>query len=126
MDSLIGYGWTPIKKAFYECRGKPTIISAAFVSKEPWLMPIDIQSLSINDIINLKPFLTIYGLPYQLAGYSLNCGNHFTAVVFWYGKKFYYDGMQSKGCRLMPFTESQLNNKIRSYAYYFIINHIHA
>ena len=36
--------------AFYECRGKPTIISAAFVSKEPWLMPIDIQSLSINDI----------------------------------------------------------------------------
>ena len=39
--------------AFYECRGKPTIISAAFVSKEPWLMPIDIQSLSINDIYNL-------------------------------------------------------------------------
>ena len=106
--------------SFYECCGKPLIISAAFVSSKPWLLPIDIQSLSPKEILNLKPFLTVYGFLYQLAGCSLNSGNHFTAVIFWYGKKLYYDGMQSKGSRLIPFMEDQLNNKTGSYAYYFI------
>jgi len=87
--------------SFYECRGKPLIISAAFVNSKPWLLPIDIQSLSSSEILNLKPFLTVYGFLYQLAGCSLNSGNHFMAVIFWYGKKFYYDGMQSKGCRVI-------------------------
>ena len=91
--------------SFYECRGKPLIISATFVNSKPWLLPIDIQSLSLKDILSLKPFLIIYGFSYQLAGYSLNSGNHFTAIIFWYGKKFYYDRMQSKGCRLIPFME---------------------
>ena len=106
--------------SFYECRGKPLIISAAFVNSKPWLLPIDIQSLSSKNILNLEPFLTVYGNLYQLTGYSLNSGNHFTAVIFWYGKKFYYDGMQKKGCCLIPFVEDQLNNKTGSYAYYFI------
>ena len=107
--------------AFYECRGKSTIISAAFLSKNPWLIPIDIQSCSSKDLINLKAFITIYGLSYQLAGYSLHSSNHFTSVIFWFGKKFYYDGMQTKGRRLVPFTETQLCNKTGSYAYYFIV-----
>ena len=42
--------------SFYECRGKPLIISAAFVNSKPWLLPIDIQSLSLKDILSLKPF----------------------------------------------------------------------
>ena len=116
MDLQIGYSWTPTN----ECRGKPLIISAAFVNSKPWLLPIDIQSLSSKNILNLEPFLTVYGNLYQLTGYSLNSGNHFTAVIFWYGKKFYYDGMQKKGCCLIPFVEDQLNNKTGSYAYYFI------
>ena len=95
--------------SFYECRGKPLIISTAFVNSKPWLLPIDIQSLSSKNILNLEPFLTVYGNLYQLTGYSLNSGNHFTAVIFWYGKKFYYDGMQKKGCCLIPFVEDQLN-----------------
>ena len=106
--------------SFYKYCGKPLIISAAFVNSKPWLLPIDIQSLSPKEIINLKPFLTVYGFLYQLAGYSFNSSNHFTAVIFWYRKKLYYDGMQSKGCRLIPFIEEQLNNKTGSYAYYFI------
>ena len=38
--------------------------------------------------------------------------------VILYGKIFYYDGMQSKGYRLIPFEEDQLNNKTGSYALY--------
>ena len=106
--------------AFYECRGKPTIISAAFLCKNPWLIPVDIQSCCSKDLINLKLSITIYGLSYQLAGYSLHSGNHFTSVIFWFGKKLYYDGMQVKGRRLIPFTETLLCNKTGSYAYYFI------
>ena len=55
--------------SFYECRGKPLIISAAFVNSKPWLLPIDIQSLSLKDILSLKPFLTVYGFSYQLAAW---------------------------------------------------------
>ena len=35
-------------------------------------------------------------------------------------EEIYYDGMQNKGCHLIPFMEDQLNNNTGSYAYYFI------
>ena len=41
--------------SFYERRGKQLIISAAFVNSKP-LLPIDIQSLSSKEILNLEPF----------------------------------------------------------------------
>ena len=85
-DSLHGLtNWLQLdtnqRTSFYECRGKPSIISTAFVNSKPWLLPIAIQSLSLKEILNLEPILTGYGFLYQLAGYSLNSGNHFTAVI---------------------------------------------
>ena len=52
--------------------------------------------------------ITVFDNMYQLAGYSLHQGNHFTSVVFWNGKKYYYDGLKDTDkTRLIQFKKQK-------------------
>ena len=105
------------KETFYECRGVPQVMASSFLNRVPWMIPIDIQSLTGRSILTIPKFLTIYGHGYQLAGCTVGSDNHFTAVCFWYGHTLYYDGMRSH--RIQPFKLNDFQNKTGSYAYYF-------
>ena len=66
--------------------------------------------------------ITIFGSTYQLAGYSLHHANHFTALLFWNGKKYYYDGLkESDKLRLIPLERKKLEGFQGSNVYYFVI-----
>ena len=90
------------RESFFECRGVPQIISSSFLSKNPLVIPIDIQSLDSKGIMNLPHNLTIYGHQYQLAGSTLCSGSHFTAIYFWYGQRLYY----MMACKLKVFHQT--------------------
>jgi len=68
------------RENFYECRGMPQIISSSFLNRIPWMIPIDIQSLTGSLVLTLPQNLTIYGHNFQLAGSTVCSGNPFTAV----------------------------------------------
>ena len=105
------------RETFYECRGVPQVMASSFLNRVPWMIPIDIQSLTGRSILTIPKVLTIYGHGYQLAGCTVCSDNHFTAVCFWYGHTLYYDGMRSH--RIQPFKLNDFQNKTGSYAYYF-------
>ena len=92
MDSLIDYSWTQTKGLFF--------------------MSVRESQPLFLQLLNLL-YYTIYGLSYQLAGvYSLHMQWQSLHVCnFWFGKKLYYDGIQVKGRRLIPLTETLLCNK---------------
>ena len=81
------------------------------------MIPIDIQSLTSEAILELPLTLTIYGHVYQPAGSTVSSGNHFIAVCIWYGQTLYYDGMKSQ--RMQPVKLENVQNKTGSHAYYF-------
>jgi len=105
------------REKFYECRGMPQIISSSFLNPIPWMIPIDIQSLTGSLVLMLPQNLTIYGHNFQLAGSTVCSGNHFTAVCSWYNQTLYYDGLSKQ--RIQAFKAGDVKNKTGSYAYYF-------
>ena len=53
--------------------------------------------------------ITVFGNTYQLVGYSLHHRNHFTCVLFWNGKGYYYDGLKDTDkLQLIPFKRNRL------------------
>ena len=109
------------RHAFYECRGKPKVQTIGFVRPNPWMIPINIASLSGRHIKSIPQTISIFNVCYKLAGITLNSSNHFTAVIPWFTKEFYYDGIPStKEQRLIPMKDSLLTDKVGSYAYYCI------
>ena len=109
------------RHAFYECRGKPKVQAIGFVRPNPWMIPINIASLSGRHIKSIPQTISIFNVCYKLAGITLNSSNHFTAVIPWFTKEFYYDGIPStKEQRLIPMKDSLLTDKVGSYAYYCI------
>ena len=110
------------RHAFYECRGKPKVQAIGFVRPNPWMIPINIASLSGRHIKSIPQTISIFNVCYKLAGITLNSSNHFTAVIPWrFTKEFYYDGIPStKEQRLIPMKDLLLTDKVGSYAYYCI------
>ena len=112
--------------SFYECRGKLIVEDCFFLTKSLWVIPFDTSNIKQDELYDCMQALplniTVFGNTYQLAGYSLYRGNHFTCVVFWNGKGYYYDGLQDTDrLRLIPFKRNTLLGFLGSHAYYFLI-----
>ena len=110
---------------FYECRGLPVVQKVNFISKSPWIIPFSISSFKPDRIKSLTELLPkeliIYGRAYKLAGFTMLKGAHFTAVVFWQGTKYYYDGIQTSDIlRLRQLEPQDFEGQEGSYAFYFI------
>lgn len=71
------------------------------------MIPFNIFSFEPQYIRTLEclPFeINIHGLSYQLGGYTLHRNYHFTAVIFWRGKKYFYDSLpNNNSSRFVPF-----------------------
>ena len=103
---------------FYQCRGNHVVQSSQFTANSIWMLPFDISSVKSSQLSLLRNNISVYGAHYQLAGYSLHQGNHFTSVVFWNGKPYVYDGMNAQG-KLIPYSERRLSKRtMGSYAYF--------
>ena len=110
---------------FYECRGTFQVVSAMFISKSPWLIPISIEGVNPAQINELPLSISLHNSRYHLGGCSVNTGEHFAAIVMWHGRPYLYDGL--KPIQNLRFTKYQpdmimksLKNCKGSYAYYFI------
>ena len=60
--------------------------------------------------MELPKGISVFGFVYKLGGFSLNTPGHYTAVIYWHGKEFYYDGLDStknKGCKFWTETSHQ-------------------
>ena len=112
--------------SYFECRDVPIVENASFCTPDPWLLPFNIASISGSDLTRISKEITVYCKKYHLAGITTNANNHFIAIISWYEKTYYYDGMTTtKEKRFIPFTESQLQNKIGSYAYFIVSEFTH-
>lgn len=59
-------------------------------------IPFNINSFKNENLKMLNELpqqLEIYGRKYVLADYTLHFPGHYTAMVFWRGKKYWYDGL---------------------------------
>ena len=69
------------------------------------MVPFNIAQYSNNNIMELLRLsrqVTLNGTWYILGGYTLNSSGHFTCVVFWKGKEFFYNGLLPESSRLAP------------------------
>ena len=110
------------RETFYECRGIAEVSQASFSSSNPWVIPIDISAIAGNVAAQILPrAMVIYGIKYQLGGFSLHIPGHFTSIILWHGKEYFYDGLlTTKEQRFVPCKEEHLSGKMGSFAYYFI------
>lgn len=110
-----------------ECKGDVVVTLAEFIRKPPWVIPISIEAISIQKIHKLPLTFSLYDHQYQLGGCSINTGRHFTSIVVWHGRAYFYDGMKhSRSLRFIPYNPDilcsgfQLGSYRGSYAYYFV------
>lgn len=110
------------KISFYECRGTPIVKDSFFLTKSPWMIPFEIGDIKEDELYDTLPLnITVFGNTYQLAGFTLHQGNHFTCVLFWNGKRYYYDGLKdTEKLRLILFAKDRLKGFQGSNAYYFV------
>ena len=60
----------------------------------------------------LRNSFIIYEKTYLLAGFTMSSPGHFTAVIFFKGKTFFYDGMGTNdNLRLQLLCDEQLSTK---------------
>ena len=110
----------------YECRGVSLVQSGGFLSSSPWVIPFNINLFKNDNLkmLNELPHeLEIYGKKYVLAGYTLHFPGHYTAIVFWHGKKYWYDGLgSSDALRFRKFrgTRHGFSGYEGSHVFYFI------
>ena len=100
----------------YVCTGQLLVKKARFVSKSPWLLPFSIASLSGNSLLDLPITIKIFNKNYTLAGFSMHRPGHYTAVIVWRGKKYYYDGLHKQ---FSPLRHEQLDHD-GGFAYYIM------
>ena len=108
----------------YVCGGIPNVLHSRFISlRPPWMIPVCISNFEGEEVNQLPALIKVYGQKYQLKGYSIHASGHFTAVLIWQNKKYFYDGLRrTKEERLTPLlTNKKLHGRTGSFAYYFII-----
>ena len=74
-------------------------------------------------IEELPKEIVLYGIRYELAGYSIVSRKHITAVIIWRGELYFYDGLGvTDQVRLKPLDKKNLIHKgqIGSYVYYLL------
>ena len=115
------------RSTFYECRGTPIVQSAAFLSSRPWIIPFNIASFEDDEMVDvieeLPKEIVLYGIRYELAGYSIVSRKHITAVIIWRGELYFYDGLGvTDQVRLKPLDKKNLIHKGQtgSYVYYLL------
>ena len=113
---------------YMECRGNPSVTSAHFLSKNPWILPISIEQFKTNlDLLSELPQkVSIYSRCYEIGGYTVHerATRHFSAVIIWRGKEYYYDGLNDTNSRLQPLCAHQhLEGNKGSYAIYLLAAH---
>ena len=94
-------------------------------------MPFDICTIKQDENYDCMQTLpmnnTVFGNTYQLAGYSMQQGNHFTCVLLWNGNKYYYDGLkETDKLRLIPCERKRFKGVNGSLVYYFVNTYIAA
>ena len=85
----------------YECRGIPITENSGFTSKSPWVLVFNITEFKGEHLAHLDALpheISLYGITFCLAGYSLFIPGHFISIVFWHGTLYVYDGM----CTTLP------------------------
>ena len=109
---------------FYSCSGDCKILSCGFIHNSPWVIPISIEGISLNNINNLPLTINVYHRCYRLGGCTMNTGGHFVAILLWHGTPYFYDGIRStKQQRFIEYSPgllAKLVNCTGSYAYYFL------
>lgn len=114
-----------VRVEYYECRGKEIVIEGRFTNESPWMIPISISSLHGSQIMEISRDIRVYGKKFVLGGCSVHstsksCG-HFTAVIYWHNKPYYYDGLQkTKEQRFVTFHKKYIRDKNGGFAYYFL------
>ena len=96
-----------VRDQFYACKGESKVLSCQFVNKSPWVVPVSIESTSLEEVNNLPLSLTIYDWHYWLGGCTINTRGHFVSIILWHGRPFYYDGLKST--KQQRFTEYHSN-----------------
>ena len=105
---------------FYECNGQPTVKEAKFTYASPWMIPFNVAQLSGYQCEQLPRVILVFDRIYRLAGYSLHSVTHYTAVINWHGKDFFYNGLGSTNeKRFLELSLEHLRQQ-GSYAYYFL------
>ena len=67
------------------------------------MIPVCLSNFEREEVNHLTALIRVYGQKYQLKGYSLHASGHFTAVLIWQNKKYFYDGLRcTKEERLTP------------------------
>ena len=80
---------------FYSCSGDYKILSCGFIYNNPWVIPISIEGISLNNINNLSLTINVYHRCYKLGGCTMNTGGHFVTILLWHGTPYFYDGIRS-------------------------------
>ena len=82
---------------FYSCSGDYKILSCGFIHNNPWVIPISIEEISLNNINNLPLTINVYHRYrcYKLGGCTMNTGGHFVTILLWHGTPYFYDGIGS-------------------------------
>ena len=69
-------------KNCYVCQGDLIVEKAFFSEKSVWLLPFDVSALRNNKLYDHLPeTIFVYGKTYQLVGYTIYQGNHFTSII---------------------------------------------
>ena len=116
------------KDQFYSCDGGCKILSCGFIHRNPWVIPISIEGISLSNINNLPLAINVYHRSYKLGGCTMNTGGHFVAILLWHGTPYFYDGIRStKQQRFIDYNPRLLANFncTGSYAYYFLSSSMH-
>ena len=100
--------------------------NASFLSKSPYIIPFYISNFKSDQVRalteSLPMLIEMNGRKYKSAGLTLYKNAHFTAVVFWHGSKYFYDGLKSSGVMcLRPVKIEDFNGQEGSHATYLLI-----
>ena len=99
----------------YECRGVPKTANCGFTSKSPLVVVFNIAEFKGEHLADLDavPYkISLYGIQFDLAGYSLFFQDIFYQLCFWHGTPYVYDGMgTTPALRFKKFTKEFLINR---------------
>uniref|UniRef100_A0A1X7UXJ5 SWIM-type domain-containing protein n=1 Tax=Amphimedon queenslandica TaxID=400682 RepID=A0A1X7UXJ5_AMPQE len=110
-----------VREEYYECHGRVVVLEAHFTSKNPWIIPISISRLRGSEIMQIPKEILVYGKRFVLGGYSIHSCEHYTAVIYWHNKPYYYDGIKkTKEQRFVAYNPKYIKDKSGSFAYYFL------
>ena len=110
-----------VREEYYECRGRVVVLEAHFTSRNPWIIPISISSLHGSEIMQIPRDILVYGKTFVLGGCSIHSYEHFTAVIYWHNKPYYYDSIKkTKEQRFVAYNPKYIKDKSGGFAYYFL------